>query len=86
MLEKSAERKAFEELPSGYLTKEAGNFRDEDELNSAYEQAFSQARRFEVLKTNDVDALSKVSKLVPFIVKLLESQVGLTPRSGTSSS
>lgn len=60
-VEKSAERKAFEELPSGFLLKDVAANIDSEEAASIYKHAYRQAERFEVLKTADVEALSKVS-------------------------
>ncbi|OLN85912.1 hypothetical protein CCHL11_05344 [Colletotrichum chlorophyti] len=56
---KSAERRAFEELPSGWLASEAHNHVDEHELDALQKQAFGQASRFEVLRKEDVELLSK---------------------------
>jgi hypothetical protein len=58
---KSAERRAFEQLPKGYKVAEAPNAINQAELASLQKQAFGQAARFEVLKKEDVDALSRVS-------------------------
>lgn len=59
-IEKSAERKAFEELPIGFLPKDAAANMESDEVASVHKHAFRQAERFEVLKASDVEALSKV--------------------------
>lgn len=60
-VEKSAERRAFEELPTGFLPKDAAANIDPEEVASVYKHAYRQAERFEVLKTSEVEALSKVS-------------------------
>jgi hypothetical protein len=57
---KSAERKAFEELPQGWKPSEAADAMNAVELASLQRQAYSQVARFEVLKAEDVESLSKV--------------------------
>ena len=59
--EKSAERRAFEELPSGFRVKDVAQGVPHDELLALHSQAYNQAEHFEVLRKEDVDALSKVS-------------------------
>ncbi|KAK1970091.1 hypothetical protein LY78DRAFT_570657 [Colletotrichum sublineola] len=56
---KSAERRAFEELPTGWRADEAASHMEQDELAALQTQAFGQASRFEVLRKEDVEALSK---------------------------
>lgn len=56
---KSAERRAFEELPTGWKPSEATQVMQPDDLLALQKQAFGQAERFEVLKVEDVEALSK---------------------------
>ncbi|KAF6818482.1 hypothetical protein CSOJ01_01862 [Colletotrichum sojae] len=55
----SAERRAFEELPTGWRASEAPNHIEQDELACLQKQAFGQASRFEVLRKEDVELLSK---------------------------
>ncbi|KAK0377431.1 hypothetical protein CLIM01_05202 [Colletotrichum limetticola] len=56
---KSAERRAFEELPSGFRAGEAPSHIEQDELAALQKQAFGQASRFEVLRKEDVELLSR---------------------------
>ncbi|WQF88607.1 Putative up-regulated during septation protein [Colletotrichum destructivum] len=56
---KSAERRAFEELPTGWRAGEVANYMGQPELEALQKQAFGQASRFEVLKKDDVEMLSK---------------------------
>ncbi|KAK2045520.1 hypothetical protein LZ31DRAFT_520945 [Colletotrichum somersetense] len=56
---KSAERRAFEELPTGWRADEAASHMEQDELAALQTQAFGQASRFEVLRKEDVENLSK---------------------------
>ncbi|KEY70280.1 hypothetical protein S7711_06983 [Stachybotrys chartarum IBT 7711] len=56
---KSAERKAFEELPQGLKPKEAAEVMSASEVASLQKQAYGQVERFEVLKAEDVENLSK---------------------------
>ena len=58
---KSAERRAFEHLPRGFKVGEAVNLMNQSEVAALQKQAFGQAARFEVLRKEDVDALSRVS-------------------------
>ena len=57
----STERKAFEQLPKGYKLADAAAKIESPELEKLQKQAFGQVERFEVLRTEDVDSLSKVS-------------------------
>ncbi|KAH0442721.1 hypothetical protein CcaCcLH18_01319 [Colletotrichum camelliae] len=56
---KSAERKAFEELPTGWKASDAPKHMDQEELSALQRQAFGQASRFEILKKEDVELLSR---------------------------
>ncbi|GKT60343.1 hypothetical protein ColTof4_00476 [Colletotrichum tofieldiae] len=56
---KSAERRAFEELPTGWRAGEAANHMEQGELAALQKQAFGQASRFEVLRKEDVELLSR---------------------------
>ncbi|SPN97361.1 uncharacterized protein DNG_00875 [Cephalotrichum gorgonifer] len=56
---KSAERRAFEQLPKGCKAKDAANFLTPTEIADLQKQAIGQAARFEVLKKEDVEALSR---------------------------
>lgn len=58
---KSAERRAFEQLPKGWKVNEAMKMMDHSEAVALQQQASQQATRFEVLRKDDVDNLSKVS-------------------------
>ncbi|ORY65249.1 Up-regulated during septation-domain-containing protein [Pseudomassariella vexata] len=55
----SAERRAFEVLPQGFRPTEAAKMIDHSELDYLQKQALGQALRFEVLKKDDVESLSK---------------------------
>lgn len=57
----SAERRAFEELPTGWRASEVQNGLSAAEIGELQKQAFGQASRFEVLRKEDVEALSRVS-------------------------
>jgi len=57
---KSAERRAFEQLPKGWKASEASNMLSQHEVASLAKQALQQAARFEVLRKDDVDSLSRV--------------------------
>jgi len=57
---KSAERRAFEQLPQGYKVEDAVKSLKQVELVALHKQALGQAARFEVLRKEDVDALSRV--------------------------
>ncbi|KAI1812920.1 hypothetical protein GGS20DRAFT_587022 [Poronia punctata] len=55
----SAERRAFETLPQGFKPNEAAEKMDQTDIAHLQQQALGQAMRFEVLKKEDVDSLSK---------------------------
>ncbi|KAI1140534.1 hypothetical protein F5Y05DRAFT_403418 [Hypoxylon sp. FL0543] len=55
----SAERRAFETLPQGWKSTEAVKALDASEVAYLQKQALGQALRFEVLKKDDVESLSK---------------------------
>ncbi|KAI1737066.1 hypothetical protein F4680DRAFT_430165 [Xylaria scruposa] len=55
----SSDRRAFETLPQGYRPKNAMKTIDQAELGHLQKQALGQAARFEVLRKEDVDNLSK---------------------------
>ncbi|KAI6783506.1 uncharacterized protein J7T54_005535 [Emericellopsis cladophorae] len=55
----SIERKAFEELPTGVLPKDASVGFKADDMMAIHKHARRQAERFEVLGMSDVEALSK---------------------------
>jgi len=57
---KSQERKAFEELPKGWKMHEAVTVMSPTDVAALQKQAFGQATRFEVLKKEDVESLSRV--------------------------
>jgi len=56
---KSAERRAFEQLPKGWKASEATNMLSQLEVAALSKQALQQAARFEVLRKDDVDSLSR---------------------------
>ena len=56
---KSSERRAFEELPTGWRPCEAIGKMSANEAMQVHKQALGQAERFEVLRADDVEALSK---------------------------
>lgn len=56
---KSSEKKAFEKLPTGVKQADATQQLEQSELALLQKQAFAQVGRFEVLKSTDVEALSK---------------------------
>lgn len=58
---KSSERRAFEQLPKGWKASDALNVLSPQEVASLQKQALQQAARFEVLRQEDVDSLSRVS-------------------------
>jgi hypothetical protein len=64
----SAERRAFAELPQGLKSTEASNNLDEIEVTYLQQQALGQALKFEVLKKEDVDSLSKVRLSLPPVI------------------
>ncbi|KAK8124567.1 uncharacterized protein PG998_000326 [Apiospora kogelbergensis] len=53
------QRRAFEELPQGWKPSEAANHLDQAEASYVHKQALEQVLRFEVLKKDDVESLSK---------------------------
>ncbi|KAI1331837.1 hypothetical protein F5Y16DRAFT_359364 [Xylariaceae sp. FL0255] len=55
----SAERRAFESLPQGFKPREAITNMDQIEVAFLQKQALGQAMRFDVLRKDDVDRLSK---------------------------
>lgn len=67
----SAERKAFEELPSGWKPSDARHLIEASELDHLRRQAEDQAFRFDVLRKEDVDRLSQVSHQNPTSCLLL---------------
>ncbi|KAG7289626.1 hypothetical protein NEMBOFW57_005998 [Staphylotrichum longicolle] len=56
---KSSERRAFEQLPKGWKASDALNVLSPQEVASLQKQALQQAARFEVLRQEDVDSLSR---------------------------
>ncbi|KAK4127341.1 hypothetical protein N657DRAFT_206534 [Parathielavia appendiculata] len=56
---KSSERRAFEQLPKGWKASDAVNMLCPQEVASLQKQALQQAARFEVLRKEDVDSLSR---------------------------
>ncbi|KAK1760527.1 Up-regulated during septation-domain-containing protein [Echria macrotheca] len=56
---KSAERRAFEQLPKGWKASEAVSMLSQSEVAALQKQALQQASRFEVLRKDDVDNLSR---------------------------
>ncbi|KAI1167638.1 hypothetical protein F5B18DRAFT_600776 [Nemania serpens] len=55
----STERRAFETLPQGYRPSDAAKRLDQAEIAHLQKQALGQAARFEILRKEDVDNLSK---------------------------
>ncbi|KAK4657145.1 hypothetical protein QC762_210370 [Podospora pseudocomata] len=55
----SAERRAFEQLPKGWKASDAVNMLSPVEAAALHKQALQQAARFEVLRKDDVDNLSR---------------------------
>jgi hypothetical protein len=79
----SAERRAFEHLPKGWKASDALNMLDPSEAAVLQKQAMEQASRFEVLRKDDVDKLSRVSMpfhLTPSMVRAKTQSIG-TPKS-----
>jgi hypothetical protein len=68
---KSSERRAFEELPKGYRPATAAAKIESSELAKLQKQAFGQVDRFEVLKMEDVESLSKVRLLAQIAAQLI---------------
>ncbi|EPE05492.1 hypothetical protein F503_02231 [Ophiostoma piceae UAMH 11346] len=58
-LKNAAERRAFEMLPRGWKASEAPNFIGGGDIAALATQALQQAARFEVLRKEDVDSLSR---------------------------
>lgn len=58
---KSAERRAFETLPKGWKVTDAAQMLEQAERVALHKQAMQQAARFEVMRKEDVDSLSRVS-------------------------
>lgn len=58
---KSAERRAFENLPKGWKTPDAVQMLEQSEIAALKKQASQQAARFEIMRKEDVDILSRVS-------------------------
>lgn len=56
---KSSEKNAFEKLPTGVKQADATQQLEQSELALLQKQAFAQVGRFEVLKSSDVETLSK---------------------------
>lgn len=56
----SAERRAFEQLPKGWKVGEAAAMLSPTETAAIQKQALQQAARFEILRKDDVDNLSRV--------------------------
>lgn len=56
---KSQERRAFEELPQGWKPSDAVHHLSFAEATTVQSQAYTQAERFEILKPEDVENLSK---------------------------
>lgn len=59
---KSAERRAFETLPKGWKVTDAAQMLEQTERVALHKQAMQQAARFEVMRKEDVDSLSRVSR------------------------
>lgn len=76
---KSAERRAFENLPKGWKVADAVQMLDTSETIALNKQAMQQAGRFEILRKVDVDSLSRVSFDTRPSVPIC--RVSLTPRS-----
>lgn len=60
---KSAERRAFETLPKGWKVTDAAQMLEQTERAALHKQAMQQAARFEVMRKEDVDSLSRVGPL-----------------------
>lgn len=78
----STERLAFETLPQGLRSNEAASKLDQAEVSLLKKQAIGQALRFEVLKREDVDSLSKV-RIYLAISTLKSSHLTPNRNSGT---
>lgn len=68
---KSAERRAFEQLPKGWKVPDAIKMMDQAEAAVVQKQALQQAARFEVLRKEDVDNLSQVRGVTPLHMGLV---------------
>lgn len=68
---KSAERRAFEQLPKGWKVPDAIKMMDQSEAAVVQKQALQQAARFEVLRKEDVDNLSQVRGVTPLHMGLV---------------
>lgn len=77
---KSADRRAFEALPRGWKATEAVTALDQSETAALQKQALQQAARFEVLRKGDVEALSRVSRLIVTDISHFEYSAGLANR------
>lgn len=64
----STGQKAHKAIPTGYKASEAANKMKNSELEALQKQAYSQASRFEVLRGEDVEALSRVCNSSLFAV------------------
>jgi hypothetical protein len=62
-VDKGLEQKAFEELPVGLKPKDAIANMSADDIMALQKQAIRQAERFEILKPEEVESLSKVGDL-----------------------
>ncbi|KAL2758071.1 hypothetical protein ACRALDRAFT_2025732 [Sodiomyces alcalophilus JCM 7366] len=56
---KSIDRKVHKAIPTGYRASDAANRMASSELEALQKQAYSQASRFEILRAEDVEALSR---------------------------
>jgi hypothetical protein len=70
---KSSDRRAFEQLPKGWKASDAVNVLSPPEVASLHKQAVQQAARFEVLRKEEVDSLSRV-RLTPSRQSLLDQR------------
>lgn len=66
----SAERRAFEILPQGWKPADAVKNLDASEVSYLQKQALGQVLRFEVLKKDDVESLSKVNTRFLALIKM----------------
>lgn len=74
------EQKAFETLPQGFKATEANASLPSDEIEILRKQAISQASRFEVLNSKDVDILSRVRPVPTLLLPPVTNQVSGTSR------
>lgn len=79
---KSSERLAFEQLPRGWKASDAVNMLSPPEVASLQKQALQQAARFEVLRKEDVESLSRVCTVSACV---FIDPIPLTHHSGASS-